>query len=333
MITGFRSATPTIFQALKDLPELYEHFWAHGTIGRESMPKNANPMFASSMPDTFTLHYGTDPLLGFHLATAYTPVTPNSPLHPGLSSLSSRRKVVNAAQSQFRAWSAAFRRYATSKLVLRFVVSDALTFCHDLQHQTLSGDEEASDKEATNAPLTFDIIDTSNLMDHIGALNVLSATSPVLTRKPWSSMYTEVLVKKDDTQQALMDRLLCGHAPTVALLLRLIPADYWMNITTTPDYESFLDTFLKITIRNLSPDEKGQMRSRIIWKSVAPVADADSAAVTPLIHVNEQDLARTLHQIYRNMFEHENIVKLFSNTSLNTQRKALHQHYHRGSFV
>lgn len=98
------------------------------------MPKNANPMFASSMPDTFTLHYSTDPLLSFHLATAYTPVTPNSPLHPGLSSLSSRRKVVNVAQSQFRAWSAAFRRYATSKLVLRFVVSDALTFCYNLQH-------------------------------------------------------------------------------------------------------------------------------------------------------------------------------------------------------
>jgi hypothetical protein len=30
--------------------------------------------------DTSTIHYGTDPLLGFHLATAYAPLTKESPL-------------------------------------------------------------------------------------------------------------------------------------------------------------------------------------------------------------------------------------------------------------
>lgn len=37
--------------------------------------------------DSSTRHYGTDPLLGFHLATAYYPLAKESPLHHARAAL------------------------------------------------------------------------------------------------------------------------------------------------------------------------------------------------------------------------------------------------------
>jgi hypothetical protein len=86
VITGVRSAAPVGLQSMQDVPELHQHFWDHGITDKDpdilSEAKFPNPMFASQVTDTFTLHYGTDPLLGFHLATAYAPLTPGSPLRP-----------------------------------------------------------------------------------------------------------------------------------------------------------------------------------------------------------------------------------------------------------
>lgn len=83
-ISGVRSATPTGIQALYDLPNIHSYFWEHGTVNIDEssnkQPKNLNPAFASSPNQALTLHYGLGPLLGFHLATAYVPLTPHSPL-------------------------------------------------------------------------------------------------------------------------------------------------------------------------------------------------------------------------------------------------------------
>jgi hypothetical protein len=66
-------------------------------------------MFASLLEDTFTLHYGTDPLLGFHLATAYVLFTTESPLRPNSPQHLDVHKVVEAARFQFRAWGNSFK--------------------------------------------------------------------------------------------------------------------------------------------------------------------------------------------------------------------------------
>jgi len=87
VITGLRSAAPAILQSLTDLPRLHRQYWDSGTTygDRESSYQAPHPnlMFISLATDSSTLHYGTDPLLGFHLATAYTPLIPKSSLiHP-----------------------------------------------------------------------------------------------------------------------------------------------------------------------------------------------------------------------------------------------------------
>ena len=109
-ITGFRSAAPISTPSLKDLPGLFEHFWQHGITGVDrasiSKPRIQNPTFAGSLSDTFILHYGTDPLLGFHLATAYASLASGSPLKA--SGNLHLHKVVAAARLQFREWCASF---------------------------------------------------------------------------------------------------------------------------------------------------------------------------------------------------------------------------------
>jgi hypothetical protein len=86
VLTGYRSTTPTSIQSIKDLPKLYEYYWDHGSTDGDpnslSKAKHTNPTFAPLETDI------ADSLLGFHFATAYAPLTPESTLHlesPGLT--------------------------------------------------------------------------------------------------------------------------------------------------------------------------------------------------------------------------------------------------------
>jgi len=266
-LTGVRSAAPLSFVSLKDLSEMFQHFWKHGVTdedrGQLSKYRNPNPMFAGSSHDAFTLHYGTDPLLGFHLATAYASLTPDSPLV--LAGKSDLRTVVAAARLQFRKWSTSFRRFAQKNLTIRFFAGDALALCHTLQHKHTRGGSSQSnwyrdqyhldplilDSEdytaRGNAPLLFNVIDTSNLMDHLGAINILVAASPLLDNSLSATLYTEALVKKEEDLKLLVDRILCGHFPTISILFGLVPIEYWTNSSAVSSVEEhMLDNILGI---------------------------------------------------------------------------------------
>lgn len=127
VLTGYRSAAPVSAESLTDLPQLYQYFWDHGVMDKasstQSKAEHSNPMFASLVTDTFTLHYGTDPMLGFHLATAYVSLAPGSPLYPK-ATLSHLHKLVVAARLQFQAWAGSFRRSASQNLTIRFFVGE-----------------------------------------------------------------------------------------------------------------------------------------------------------------------------------------------------------------
>jgi hypothetical protein len=266
IMTGVRSAAPVGLQSMQDVADLHRHFWDYGITDKDpdilSQAKLPNPMFASQVTDTFTLHYGTDPLLGFHLATAYTPLTPGSPLRPKPLGKSNLHIVVEAARIQFRAWAISFRRRACSGLILRFFAGDALAFCHTLQHKRKTKRDTSAhcyrgsyhleplmlDGEDYSVlgkgPLSFDVIDTSNLADHVGALNVLIAASPLLTNNVFASLYTESLVKRESSQKALIDKFLCGHFPTISILLGLFPVEYWTEATAiSPTGEVVMEAF------------------------------------------------------------------------------------------
>jgi len=146
VLPGIRSAAPAGIRAIIDAPKLEQHFWDHGTTDEKlagvSKVDHINPMFVT---DSSTLHYGTDPLLGFHLATAYSPLKKESPLQS--ASIRKRNlpfKVVEAARVQFEAWGKAFRQSSAQDMTIRFFAGDAISFSYALQHANVTKTKSAN---------------------------------------------------------------------------------------------------------------------------------------------------------------------------------------------
>ena len=346
-ISGFRSAAPISIPSLTDFPGLFQHFWEHGVTDedRGSISKSIfpNPMFASSLENAFTLHYGTNPLLGFHLATAYASLTSGSPLES--SGNSHLHKVVAAARLQFHEWSTYFRKHVQKNLTIRFFSGDALAFCHTLQHKHTTEDRSQSNwyrdqyhleplildgedyASKGNAPLLFNVIDTSNLLDHVGAINILVAASPLLENSISATLYMEALVKRQENLKALVDSILCGHFSTLSILFGLMPIEYWTNSTAISSVEEHLLDKVIYT-KGDRDSNTGQMHSRLTWKRLV----TESTAI-PTIHFDGSELAHILYQCYLKMFQHEDMMKLLSKIDLQTIQNSSVLHYHRGSLA
>lgn len=347
IMTGIRSAAPVSMESLKDLPTLHKRYWDHGITDDDpdnlSKATQPNPMFAASGTDSSSVHYGTDPLYGFHLATAYLPLTAESPLSPETSPGDSHvHKVVSTARLQFQTWAGAFRKWTSQNKILRFFAGDAYTFCHTLQYVGIARVQTAAhhytsvygldpllldsgDYTVGKAPLSFNVIDTSNLIDHFGSINLLVATSPLLKDTPSANLYTESLVQREESQKTSMDNLLCGDPRTLSMLLGLFCAEYWTNATVV----SYVDE--GIIGKTLSSDS-GQMLSRLTWKR--PIsAPLDKPQKLLCISFDTDDLAYILYQVYREMFQHEDIQKLYGGLSLRGIQKSSVPAYHRGSFA
>lgn len=353
IISGARSAAPAGIRALADAPRLYQYYWDHGSTDREDngVPKanNLNPMFVT---DNATLHYGTDPLLGFHLATAYTPLTEQSPLgSKTMMQESSFFKVVQAARLQFRAWTKSLRQFSSQDLTVRFFTGDAIAFSYALQQKqpsssytatiyrdsyhfeplVLDGDDYT---KCGAAPLSFSVIDTSNLIDHVGSMNLLVATAPLLDDRTSSSLYTESLVKREETYTAYIDSLLNGHFPTISTLLGLFPAEYWTNTSASSAIDDLLLDSSFMTGRDDAT--MTQMHVKLSWKRKIPGEIGQislSPAIAAPLRIDEKGCARILHEVYLNMFRHEKMQRLFSNINLRTVLNNSLVRYHRGSFA
>ncbi|KAK9418281.1 hypothetical protein SUNI508_08242 [Seiridium unicorne] len=345
VLTGLRSAAPTAAFALQSgqLPEAYEQFWKSGTV-TASKTNIPNPLFSSALSENTFLHYGTDPILGFHLATAFAGLAPTSPLRADLlSSNDEMLDVVRAAKVQFAEWVTAFRVSCQQGLVIRFVVADAVTFCHILstytsdlgtstntyRHQLNSSRCELDAEEYGTsgiAPRLFDVIDTSNLADHVGPLNLLVAAKPLLKNIPSSAIFTETLLKTADTRQAQFDTLLCGHGVTVSLLLGLSPIEYWTNATSVSSVDELLINSV------MGKDNHSQVHTRLSWKLGHHLMGATASTK---IHVEPDALANVVTKMYREMFGHEKVMDihdLVAYTFDGPQRNP-YPFYHRGSLA
>ena len=354
ILIGFRSAAPVGLQALEDLPRLYQAFWNTGTTdaGNKAHPDNLhqNPMFVSCAENASSLHYGTDPLLGFHLATAYAPLTLESPLKINQNDLARLQKVVEAAKIQFKAWSRSFLTRVPGNMILRFFAGDALSFCHTLQHlgntdrksrANLYRDSfhseplELSENDygvTGDAPIMFNVIDTSNIIDHLGALNVLVASSPLLSEELAATLFIETLVKREKSLKAMLDELLCGHFPTISLLLGLFPVEYWTNATAISTVDEALFDFVHRATAG-SKYDAAQMYCRFAWKR-SPTRQAHSAnQKVSRMSVNPFDLASILSRVYLNMFQNENMGLLLSEINLQRLQNNSTPQYHRGSIA
>ncbi|WYZ34067.1 hypothetical protein EsH8_I_000343 [Colletotrichum jinshuiense] len=346
--TGLRSAAPVALPFSQQVVDASQEFWKSAVAGPTGAANNPNPLFYASLSKHRILHYGTDPILGFHLATAFIPLAEASPLKPDQKD--EKFKAFAAAKTQFREWAAACgTMLRAKKLVVRSVVSDALALCHTLQHYVVTKETSAgwyrrqfdgralsldSDAYASKsaAPVSFDAIDTSNLADHFGTLNILMSALPLLTAQPWSALFTETLLKREDASKLAFDKLLYGHGPTVSLLLGASAVEYWTNSTAVSSVDEILVGLSTKTIQSNS-DAQSQVHSRIAWKQSKLFSGVSSKG--PL-KVDSEALASVFFKLYLEMFAHENPMKLLSISKASvTQliRNTAYSHFHRGTLV
>lgn len=247
--------------------------------------------------------------------------------------------------AQFREWTAAFRLIAKRGTVLRFAVADALAFCHTLQHVGASGSpsanwyrrqlelkrlvlDETSYERGRQGPVAFDMIDTSNLSDHLGALNLVIATAPLMKQRPWATLSTELMLKRDLSQQRAFDSLLCGHAPTVALLLGVSPVQYWTNARCE---SHVVEMMLGLITKQPSAEMDVQLHVRLAWKREDQLSGQFGGRGR--LHIEALCLCRLLFQIYLDMFQGENPRTGLTDAALPHGRSTTYSHYHRGSFA
>ncbi|TFB07374.1 hypothetical protein CCMA1212_000313 [Trichoderma ghanense] len=296
-------------------PPHSHHYW--NEVVAMINGKNArapNPLLAGLVSDWKILHCGSDPVLSFHLAAAFTNLTANSPLrHDGDDE---ERRVVAAARSQFVAWVRAFKS-ARDTMCVRFVVSDPFALSHTLQYADAAGQlsanwyrrqwdsrvlrlDEVSYGHGGRAPTSFDAIDTSNLSEDFGLLNVLVSAGPLLAARPWATLLTENSMSNCSSEKQPFEQLLHGSSSSLSLLLGLVP------LQSSP-------TRFPVCLSWKRDDQLG-----------------DYNVERPKVHMNAKEVIEMLFQIYLDMFEAEidkSVASQSENKSQNQPR------FHCGSFM
>lgn len=182
---------------------------------------------------------------------------------------------------------------------------------------------------------SFDIIDTSNLIDHLGLVNVLLTTRPLLKHsfKGQAIIYTEALIAIGDGPAAALETRLCCGIPTFALLFELVPRPYLAYFgTQSHSHEMFM-----LSGQNEVAERGGrtQYHERVPW--VLPDSCDDKRPIT--LHCDTSNyfqphqLAQLLFGVYSKLFYNENPSYLLRATSLTHILQLSYNHYDRATFV
>lgn len=353
-----RSAGPVMFkyQAALSASEHYLHYWKTGTVAvdqsksRNSKSTVLNPTFVYSLAgEGANVHYGTDPLTTFLLAAA----------HGNAKRAATIWDLGKAALLQFTEWGAVFKASAALSLppVIRFIVGEAVGVCSALDTFATTGslkpgiavapwntqhiEFSAAEYRGGNAPVTFNVIDTSNLSDHAGLMNILLAVVPLLPRKMASGVvYTESLLYESDDATKEFTKQLFMDLGAFSLIFGLCPVDYLSGFSTRSNtHEVLMHQSFKA-----SDDGRVQQYHQVVtWKSTA-AADRIAVAMGARFDGFTFDaiqLGTFLYDVYQRMFEQhdgQNFWRIHSHKLNNpvTQRAiAMNSivHYCRETFV
>ncbi|KAG8720992.1 hypothetical protein FRC08_016462 [Ceratobasidium sp. 394] len=318
------------------LAGLYRHYWKTGTTSMLpsdiETAKNLNPTFVYSLSgETFSPYEATFPE-GFHMAHAFASIT-SDPMAPQASGKTP--SPADIYKRQFKAWCDAFRASRSVDCVtIRFYAGDAVSFCHALDIYACTGsapthmftsswcaDSINLDELAASVPppnLKYDIIETSNIMDHLGFLNLLLITRPLLKDNPASQsvLYTEQFLYSDNDGTQPFSERICATIPTVSSLLGVAPLAWVSGFTSHSTVHEALADF-------------ALCHERIAW--VDPVrGDHHANSDRPVVSFDADDLARILFGVYERIFIYEqDVSRLPRNMSAGRLRSMARIHYHR----
>lgn len=314
-----RSTSPLAFgQCSKELVAVREHFNRHRSllldIKKLAKARLANPMFLSAPNNNLVMHYGIEPLMGFHLAEAYT-----SGPEPKSRSLDTRMSaLIDMAQKQFGRWIAAFKS-CSSRVRVRVAVSDALALCESLACHD-SGSAGDVDVGRINR---FNVVETSNLIDHLGSLNLLVYVVPLLEQTPATTLHADLLVQEEATVAETISGLFHGDFSTISLLLGLQPAETWTNLSLVSPDEELNTSVLKAV--GAVGDKIGQAHCRLLWKTV----NVEHSR----LHLDVESTAALLSAMHFNLFPKEDFKTLLAQGRPSKRFMGRRTKTSRGSFI
>ncbi|TGO47203.1 hypothetical protein BCON_0288g00040 [Botryotinia convoluta] len=331
--SALRSAGGNWESAIQTVVDAFDGFWDHGVIAGNSHDVEAlkqdgqlvNPLMAlTSAGNVFVISSSSDPLLGFRLASAF------DDLNSSQEELA--ENVVRLAKTQFQEWCTSFgERFREKGIAIRLYCGDALRFSYALQSLGSDGTPETNllslfstawrstpltldDPGTTSGIHTFDVIDTNNLADPLGILNLLPVISPLLSRKATSVMFTETLSLYTKDPVEILSHILCCDITTFSLLLGLAPSGHLFGFTT---YAIGLDAQRQFSVHRNNNDS---YHMRVEWR----YPNLEDLVGRELIF-EPYELALFFFKLYLRMFEIESISP--------TTRKEIHRlRYNRLGF-
>ncbi|OSX58701.1 hypothetical protein POSPLADRAFT_1153063 [Postia placenta MAD-698-R-SB12] len=347
-LSSARSAAPLLLEAAQTMSAQFNHFWTTGVTHTNSADIAAatliNPTFVYSLAgEGCAVHYGTDPLIPFHFA----PIFGNA----HVSTECSIDGLVRAAKDEFTAWCSAYQAAisSTAPPVIRYFLGEAIAVCRALNGFLASGiiltdipvaqwNTELIHLEETEytggcAPSTFHVIDTSNLVDHLGLLNVFVSTIPLLVAAH-GVLYTETLIAerlisdKPDPAKAFTESLY-ADGTLLGLLLNLHPVGYVSGFTSRCNTSEIL-------LRRAAGGGRSQFYQPVTWKYpyYASSNTVDSGNTVPVFDPSQ--LPIFFYNMYQRMYEREDgatFWKLNKKPPHDATADSNLLHYTRESFV
>ncbi|KEQ99606.1 hypothetical protein AUEXF2481DRAFT_25498 [Aureobasidium subglaciale EXF-2481] len=274
IIHGTRSAGTHGLMAAPPLNVAFHDFWKTGVVAGNNEDVSAlgrdgggrvNPLMSVSpiASKNFDVHYGSDPLIGFHLAEAFDLSTA-----------------------------------ANAESLARLGSSTLPSFTH---HYTRPWSAVRLNLPSTLAT-KFDVIDISNVIDHVSLLNIMPATVPLLSNASASVLYTESLLQGGKEPEKLLATLLHSDVSTSSLLFCIAPVGHLLGTTTD---SSHIEQLLEVSSRSHEEGRQRQFRVRILWR-LATQGDCFVTSSTSFhacrLQMDPQELASFFMQTYLAMF-------------------------------
>ncbi|RPA81527.1 hypothetical protein BJ508DRAFT_306563 [Ascobolus immersus RN42] len=354
-VEAFASKDPSFTESLYGCQEQLWKTGTTSTTGKTARTPNPTLAFTGN-GDNFCLHYASNPALGFHLLPII--VACKGPKKVGKKTTPST--IFIECRRQFSSWTTKFRSTLQASLkstgcgiVFRFFVGDVFAVCTGLQEagratgidcyphawsptQLVLNEADyciGDNAERPNqlaAPTRFNTIDTSNLVDHVGMLNLLTATIPLLQKSLSSTLLTESLANDGAKATESLQDGLFGDPLTMALLLGVFPSSYFVG------YSSRSTAANALLIAISDPQKRGARFERIPWKALQSGFTDELPDLEAKISVDPAQLYSFLYQkIYLLMFEHENLSNRFQAMRLGQTQLAKYNNFHyiRESFA
>ncbi|CCM04095.1 uncharacterized protein FIBRA_06254 [Fibroporia radiculosa] len=347
LISPARSAGPLMMLAIPVMSEHFKRYWKTGlSLSDQKQADSAtlvNPTFAYSLGgEGFNVHYGTDPLVPFHLASVFG----------NAKGTASVVDVVKAAKSEFKDWCDAYEARVSpddrNPPVVRFILGEVTAVCRAFHAFTSTGTVKSEvpvaqwktqilklneeDYISGGAPSKFHVIETSNLIDHVGLLNIIVAAAPLLsTSGSPGVLYTESLLFRGEDATKDFTEQLYANLTIVGMLVGLYPTDYLSGFTSRSNTHELM-AYMVVK------KDTTQFHQVTTWKSpiyADAIAGRYGTQYRPPIF-DPLQLGTFLYDMYHQIFEQEDAMNWWKRNQ-NNMRNALASsviiHYMRESFA